>query len=205
MQMSDEFPMMMEREAGLPENVPKVAVWFGLHPKIDRKATAEEGREVYRDVEYCRIEVPGDKSSLYFQPATDDKRRRYPRAYAAYKARNETPMIGTPIETVAWITRATAMNLRALNIATLEALAEVSDGHIDKLGTAGREWRERARVQIKDARDSATSASLVSELRKRDETIAGMQAQIQALQAEASDGEDVAARARRPRKVRAEA
>lgn len=68
MYMADEFPMIVEREAGMREEIPAVMVGFGFHPIKDGKASIEAGRDVYKDVEFVRIAVPGDRNSLFFQP-----------------------------------------------------------------------------------------------------------------------------------------
>lgn len=205
--LDDEFPMMMEREAGMPDWVPPVAVGFGNYHQIDQQKTIEAGHEVYVDAVFVKIAVPGDRDMTVLQPATDLYRKRFPQAWAAFTAREagaETTE-GLPIHMWAPITRATALTLRACNIFTVEQLAEVHDGNIDGIGTNGRELREKARAFIKQAKDSAAALSLAADKRALQDQIAALQAQITAL-ASAREGEntelpsDAAAAARKPRK-----
>jgi hypothetical protein len=72
--MNDDFAMMMETEISTnPAAQPStpVAVGFGIYYQLDEPATAKAGHEVYRDVEFVKIVMPGDKLSLVFQPAAD--------------------------------------------------------------------------------------------------------------------------------------
>jgi hypothetical protein len=181
--MNDDFPLMMEVEAGTPANTPPVGVAFGLWPRLDKKATQEAGHDVYRDCEYVRISIPGDRSTLYFQPATDMDRKRFPKAYAVFKGSGKEALQGMPIEQWPVVSRSLAMTLRACNIRTVEALAAVHDGHVDKLGFNARELREKARAWLAQAKDGAAATALAAEKKALQDQLAAMQAQLTALSA----------------------
>lgn len=205
--LDDEFPLMMEREAGMPDWVPPVAVGFGNYHQLDQQKTVEAGHEVYVDAVFVKIAVPGDRDMTVLQPASAEHKRRFPQAWAAFQAREAgvATTEGLPIHMWAPITRATALTLRACNVFTVEQLAEVHDGNVDGLGTNGRELREKARAFIKQGRDNAAALSLAADKKALQDQIAALQAQITALAA-ARDGEnveiqqDAAAAARKPRK-----
>jgi hypothetical protein len=203
MQLSDDFPMMLEREAGMPDNCPQVAVAFGLYPMLDRKKTETEGREVYKDVEFVKIAVPGDRNSLFFQPAEGTHRKRFPRAYDAYKQREVVPVNGTPIENWPPVSRSVAMNLRTAHIHTVEDLAQVHDGNVDKICSNGRELREKAKAWLDNAKNGAAAIQLAADKKALQDQLAAMQAQIVALSGArgGDDTDDAAAAARKPRKA----
>ncbi len=220
MRMSDDFPMMMEREFGMPQDCPPVAVSFGMYPVVDNKKTLEAGHEVYREVEFVKIAIPGDRNSLFFQPSTVDHQRRFPNAYSAYKARERKPIEGMPIEEWAPISRSLALTLRAAHIDTVEALAAVHDGNIDRIGTNGRDLREKARAWLEEAKSGAAVIAAAAKEQALQDQIAALQAQIEALKTLPAKGEpqqdvhvskpqiphddvetDVAAAARRPRRA----
>jgi hypothetical protein len=217
--LSDDFPMTMEREAGMREDVPPVAVAFGLYPAVDSAKSKAAGHDVYKDVEFVKIAIPGDRNSLFFQPAEDSHRRRFPQAYAAYKAREKRDGIeGMPIEQWAPVSRSVALNLKAMHVHTVEALAAVHEGYIDKIGTNGRELREKAKAWLADAKSGAAAQQLAAEKQGLQDQLAALQAQIVALQQNsgkpaqapapvapvvdttATVEQDVAAAARRPRR-----
>lgn len=179
--MDDEFPMMPEREFGQPEHVPQVMVGFGMVPEQSKK-TSEAGYPVFRDVEFCKIVIPGDKNFLHFQPATDEKRKKYPMAYAAFLAREKKPALeGMPIEQWPQLTKGAALTLKAANIPTVEALAAVHDGNIDKIGQQGREWRAKAQAFLALAKDTAAGQKLAAENQSLKDQIKDMQRQITEL------------------------
>lgn len=176
-----EIPMMMEREFGQPEHVPQVGVGFGMVPEQSKKKS-EAGYPVYKDVEYVQIVIPGDKNSLYRQPATDQHKKRFPMAYAAFLAREKKPVLeGMPIEQWPQVTRSEALTLKAANIPTVEALAAVHDGHVDKLGQQGREWRAKAQAFIALAKDTAAGQKIAAENEDLKNQMADMQRQIKDL------------------------
>lgn len=179
--MSDEFPMTLEREAGLPENVPPVSVSFGPWPMLDKAKSQEAGHDVYVDVVHVRIAIPGERSSLYFQPATDQHKRRFPRAWQAYQNRSKDGVReGLPIEQWAPISRSIAMTLRSINIDTVEALAAVHDGHIGAVPN-GVELRAKAQAWLEQAKDSAATLKLAAEKKAADDRIAALEAQLRDL------------------------
>jgi hypothetical protein len=197
MLLSDDFPMMMEVETDLREgsmtygqplpNCPPVAVSFGFHPVLDGKNSKGAGRQIYKDVEFVKIAVPGDRNSLYFQPAENSHRNRFPRAHAAFKARESTPLQGTPIEQWAPITRSLALNLKTAHIDTVEALAAVHDGNIDRIGANGRELREKARAWLADAQSGAASQQLAAEKQALQDQLKAQKAQMDAMEAQMAE------------------
>lgn len=203
MQFGDDFPMMLEVEAShslpnggfvkIPDGTAPVAVAFGYAPLRDPQKSAVAGHDVYTEVEFVKIAVPGDKHSFYFQPATDVHKARFPKAYAAFKERGMKPLQGMPIEQWAPISRSLAMTLKAAHIHTVEALAEVHDGNIAKLGFNARELREKARAWLAEAKDSAATMQLAAEKKALEDQLAAMRAQIEALQAAQANPNVVAA------------
>jgi len=166
MNISDDFPMTLELEAGLDPrgNVGPVAVAFGLYPMRNDEKSRAAGHDVFDEIEHVKIAVPGDKSSLFFQPSTEKHRQRFPQAYAAFKNRAQTPVEGTPIENWAAINRAVALTLRSAHIATIEAFAAVHEGNIDKLGVSNaRELQAKAKAHLAQQVDGAATLKLAAE------------------------------------------
>jgi hypothetical protein len=182
MTFDDNCPLMMEREFGAPQDVPQVAVGFCMVPKEDKHKTKEAGYPVFKEREYVKIIVPGDKNSEHFQPSTEIDRRRFPNAYQAFKNRESKPVVeGMPIEQWPQVTRAVAMTLRAAGIHTVEALASVHDGNISKIASNAHELRAKAKAFLDTAKDAAAAQSLAAENQKLQDQISAMQAQIAAL------------------------
>jgi hypothetical protein len=176
--MNEEIPMILEREAGAPEQVNPIAVGFGLMPEQDGAASAKAGHPVFRDVEYCKKAVPGNRQSIALQPATEQDKLRFPKAYAAFKERAAKPVTGLPVEEWPIITRSQAMTLRAMHIHTVESLAEVSEANVGSLGQGGRELIAKAKAYVKQAAEGAVVAQLAAEKQQLLDVITGLQAQL---------------------------
>ncbi len=178
----DNCPMMMEREFGVPESVPQVAVGFCLMPSEDKKKSNEAGRPIFREREYVKIVIPGDKNAEYFQPSTDKERKRFPQAYQSFKNRESGPVEeGTPIEQWPQVTRAMALTLKASSIHTVEALASVHDGNIGKIGNNAHELRAKAQAFIATAKDAAHAHKLAAENQALKDQIAALTQQVAAI------------------------
>lgn len=176
--MSDEIPLMMEREAGAPDFITQIAVGFGLLPVEDSSESAKAGRPVFVDREFFSAKVPGDKNTHSLRLATDKDKQRFPRAYAAFQQRGLVPMQGTPLEEWPQVTRAQALTLKAAGVHTVEAMAEVHDGHIDKLGGNARELKAKAKAYLAQAADTAAASKLAAENERKDTEMAELRRQI---------------------------
>lgn len=181
--MTDEIPLMMEREAGAPDFIAAIAVGFGTMPVEDKKASEKAGYPVFVDREFFSARVPGDKNTHSLRIATDKDRQRFPRAYAAFKQRDTVPVQGMPIEQWPQITRAQALTLRAAGVHTVEAMAEVHDGNIDKLGANARELKAKAKAFLAQATDTAAAQKLAAENERKDLEMAELRRQIADLAA----------------------
>ena len=176
--MYEDIPMIMELEVGLPSHATPVAVGFGLFPKKDGKASATAGRPIFREREYVRIITPGEKNTVFFQPATEQHKRRFPKAYAAFKSGSAVAEQGTPLEQWPQMTRGQVLSFRAIGIHTVEAMAAVHDGNVEALGHGGRELREQAIAYIRQAEDTAAVQKMAAEKQVMADQMASLQAQI---------------------------
>lgn len=151
-------------------------VEFDTIPELQRFETEKEGREVYKDVEIVRIFFPGDKTKVVVQNVTDEHRQRFKRQYDAFKATGVTLREGMPLEQWAILSKSEVAELKSLRIYTVEALAEISDNALTWLGA--REYREKAKVWLQQAKDGAVALRLQSENDKLREDIEMLKLQI---------------------------
>lgn len=163
----------------------QLLVKFFVKPRPDKAATLEEGRPVFKDVEYVDIKIPGNRTGGACRPASPADKLRFARHYAAFQQRMEAPLEGTPLAEWPMVTRSQVEELAFHNIKTVEHLAELSDTHasnfmgINALKTKAKQWLEQAA-------GAAPAAKLQAELAERDERIATMQKQIDHLIAASS-------------------
>ena len=160
----------------------KLLVKFYIKARPDKAATLEEGRPMFKDVEYIDIRIPGSRDGVG-RPATDDDKARFPRHYDAFKSRTgDEALDGTPLIEWPQVTRSQAEELSYFNCKTVEQLAGLNDSNcanfmgIQILKRKAQEWLDRAS-------EDAPAAKLAVELEERDAKIKEQQATIDDLAA----------------------
>lgn len=153
----------------------------------------DEGRPIFEDREFCKIQFAGDKDREYHFPANEvwkerDNRgpamtyaQRFAKEYAAFKAGEDQSVNGTPLTELAFLTKANVAELKALNIRSAEALAELPANLSKRLGMQGNTWKAQAAAHLERAKGASSDAKLIAEISKRDDEMATMRAQLDAL------------------------
>jgi len=143
-------------------------VEFFLQPVENKEKSLKEGRPIFEDKEYITIRVLGDKSTVRTRPVTYKPNgtvpadiERFHRQYQAFKSQNAQITEGTPVTEWAAITKSEAMELKALNIHTIESLANCGDNNINWFG--GRQLRDKAIAWINQAKDGSGIIKLQEE------------------------------------------
>src|SRR4030095_306967 len=85
----------------------QLLVMFRLDILKDEDQSVAQGRPIFRDVDWIRIYIPGDKSTVIDRPAYDSDRLRSPQHYARYKQglKDEEQQVGTPLKEWPLVTR----------------------------------------------------------------------------------------------------
>jgi hypothetical protein len=137
--------------------------------------TEIKGRKIYADVEMCEIHSPGLKNVLFkkFYPAKKTYKaeletflRMHPKARQLYKEWKEgcaTPTVGTPVTEWAALSESERAELRAMNLFTIEQIAEASDITCQAMGAKGREWRTKAQAFIATSTETAAAQRFAAE------------------------------------------
>lgn len=148
----------------------------------------EEGRAVYEDVPHVHIMFPGDRTREIKRPVRFEQHGnepadpvRWPRQWAAFKAQEEQHQDGQPLDQWAPMSRAMVMNLKAVNVFTVEQLAGVNDDVLMRLGPGMRDWRDRAQAFIAKAAEEAPTVALAAENADLKAEIALLKAQMAEL------------------------
>jgi len=129
--------------------------WFFNKAKQDHVASKEKGRAIFKDVIMVEITIPGDKASKVVQrvsDAEDDPNKlRFPSAWEAFQNATKQVGEGMPLEEWPMMTAGRVMELKSLNIHTVEQLADLNESFIAKLGPNGRETMEQAKAYLDTA------------------------------------------------------
>jgi hypothetical protein len=162
-------------------------VKFTLETKPDAAATLEQGRAIFKEVEYIHIQAPGSRNAVA-RPARPGDKERFPRHYEAFKRRIEMPMEGTPLTEWPLMSRSLVEELAYLGIKTVEQLANVSDTHISgKMGFANfkrqaQEWLEYADADAPSTKLVGQVEALEAQLAARDQTIEQLSRRLDELE-----------------------
>ena len=165
--------------------------------KVENAAkTKEAGRPIFDDIELCSIQHVGDQKTWFVVPA--EERSIYIRDpggsgryvtyaecyfehYKAFKEGQARAQSGTPVEELPFLSAAKRAELKALNIHTAEALAQLDGTPLTRLGMGGREMKnqaqaylDRAKEGAMDAKLAAQNARLQDEIEKMRETLANV-------------------------------
>jgi len=166
-------------------------VQFFLHPVQNAEKTLEEGRPIYDEIEYIRIMVPGDKSSVIERPirlghGENFDNFKYGPEYGMFKQGVKDALVGTPLSEWAAISRSQVKELEYFNVRTLEQLAQMPDTAIQNFNGVSS-LREQAKRFITDAKDGSIVAQMQSELEIRDNTIQTLMNQVSEMQKSISE------------------
>lgn len=145
----------------------------------------EHEKEPYRGFDFVKIMNPGDKTSVFDQPATEAHKMRFPRHWVAYQSRKmggEASVIGTPLGQWAQerpddLTGGQLSELSTLGFTTAEQVAGASDHQIQRVGMGGLGLRERARNYLSNKGRSAGSDEL-AEMKAKYDALEAQMAQI---------------------------
>jgi hypothetical protein len=160
----------------------RLLVQFNMHPHLNQEKSATAGRPIYEDREYIMIIVPGDKDSIVHRPAWEKDFGRFPRQYAAFKSKNESAVVGTPLKLVPWLSSSQIKELEYFNIKTVEHLADVGDNVGTKFhGLQG--LKKQAKDFLQAAAGAAPLIEMRTQLEQRDGQIAALTEQMKKLSA----------------------
>jgi len=163
-------------------------VKFFVKAAPDKAKTLENGCPIFVDREYVDIRVPGSRDGVS-RPATPRDRARFPRHYAAFQQRKETPLEGTPLAEWPLATRSMVEMLAFSNVKTVEQLASMPDSASGNFMGAGN-LKRQAQEWLEDAKDDAGTVRLTARLeeaeaqvRARDAAIEDLSGRLRALEA----------------------
>ena len=158
-----------------------LVVLFKNLPLPNQQRTLAEGRPIFDDREVCEIRSPASKEVRVFlatepsadrwvvDPFTGQQRQRtyaerFAHQYRQFKALAAQTKSGTPLEHVPFLTEGRRAELRAQNLYTVEALADIEGSELKNLGPGGREMKNKAMEYIAESRSAAPNKQMAAEL-----------------------------------------
>lgn len=158
-------------------------VTFYVRSVQDNFRTEKEGRPIFHDEHFVKIVIPGRNDLDLDMPTTVEHQKRFPRQWMIFQnqqAGSTEQTAGTPVTEWPILTRAQAEELRGQKFYTVEQVANCSDGQIQALGMNATILRQKARVFLENAKDSALATQQALELEAKNKEIAELKAAQQA-------------------------
>jgi hypothetical protein len=162
----------------------KLYVEFFRKPILQPGKSREAGRAVYEEIDYVRIHVPGDKSSVIERPVSQQDIFRFQDRYNKWKAGQEEAVTGTPLTALPGMNPSKIEEYKFFKLVTVEQLAEANDNLGGKFMSFQQD-KQRAKVFLEVAKNNAPIEKMNEELQKRDAEIENLRTMVEALQANA--------------------
>lgn len=163
----------------------RLFVTFSRKPVMQPGPSRDAGRAIYKEVDFIRIMVPGDKLSIVERPVDEIDRRRFGAKYEKWLATQSNAVEGTPLSSLPTMTPAKVEEYKFFGIHTVEQLAGAADSVGQKF-FGFNEDKRRANAFLELARGNAPLEKMNEELKKRDADIEELRAQLATLTRQAS-------------------
>lgn len=158
--------------------------FFREGTKLNDAKSKAAGRPIYDPVILLEKIIPGDNLNRPVRPMREADKEEFPQEWAAFQAKKEQQVPGTPLAVLPWISRTQVSEYNAMNIHTVEQLATLPESVAQKI-MGFYEIRKKAEGFLKAAQDSAYHEKLEAAAKAKDETIEELKARIAALEAAA--------------------
>ena len=139
----------------------------------------EQGIEVGEHQDFILIISPGQTKTEVRRKANEADKHQYAQEFSAYTQGKEMQMSGTPIELMPGLASGMADALKAQYIYTIEQMATLSDGAMQRVGMGANEIRKRAQDYL--AGGNAEIVALKTELNEARRLLAELREAQQAI------------------------
>lgn len=168
----------------------RLAVKFYKRAMKLEQESAEAGRPIFKDFDFVRIMIPGDNLTEIDTYAQESHKQRFPKQWLQYQTTQESSsqIIGTPVSEWPLISQSQAEELKGIKFHTVESIANASDQQLQRIGMiAGMSphaFRDKAKVFLNLATESAEASKREEELAQLKEENAKIKAETEAKIAE---------------------
>jgi len=158
MAWNDQYPLPEDFAPGKGDD--KLHVVFRNDILLNEGKSEKEGRPIFDDVDWVKIFIPGDKTSVLDRPASAVDKARFAIQYARYKQglKEEEQITGTHLKEWPTISRSQTEELKFFNVFTVEQLAEINDAVKVRMGPGITKLQQQARIWLDKAVKTAEVA-----------------------------------------------
>ncbi len=173
---------------------------FYMHTTENPAKSKTAGRPIFDEMEVCEVRMAANKQTVGVFPAHEVFKKisrndgsmeeltyaiAFNEQYRKFKANETQDMSGTPLSEAPFLTAGKRLELTAMNVHTVEALAAVDGQPLKQLGMSGREMKNQAMAYLAKAGDSADVTRIAAENVTMAQQITEMRKQLEELTAAA--------------------
>lgn len=151
--------------------------------KKNGKASAQEGRPIFDKVPFVQILVPGQNLDIPDRPVQDEDKSRWPDQWKAFVNKSNPVEKGTPIEEWPALDVSQVAQLKAINVFTVEQLADLPDSGIQRIGPGGRSLQNKAKAYIESAKGDSDMYAAIEENDKLKEELSLLKDELKEVKA----------------------
>ncbi|MGC3959569.1 MAG: hypothetical protein QM813_16965 [Verrucomicrobiota bacterium] len=147
-----------------------VTATFYMKEEVMPFLSQQAGKEIKERRPFIKIVVKGNDKSIVHRPIQEGDKKRFPFSWQQFERGEDQSKKGTALSELFDSDSELVPHYHAMNVFTLEDLAQVSDGNLQLLGAGARENRLRAKeylAKIKDAGQVASLLARIAELEKK--------------------------------------
>ena len=160
-------------------------VQFYKHAELNAFESRKQNRKIFDDHIYIRIMAPANRLMMIERRASDEDKLRFSTQYSRFFKGQTQLSSGTPLSELHTITAAQVMELKALNVETIEQLAGIPDTTAQLMGVGGLEIKRRAQRFMDLSTDKTVQGEKIRSLETQLAELLAERAATQAAQATA--------------------
>lgn len=130
--MDADFAMYQKLLSEQDQNSNVVARFYDRWIKTDR--LGKDGLPIFETKTFIEIRIRDNTTEVYDQPATEEKKKRFPLEFSRYQIEKKQVENGTPLEMFAFLDAGEVASLKVRGIFTVETLAELKEEYVKNLG-----------------------------------------------------------------------
>jgi len=129
------------------------------------------GSRQYENEIWVKMHPPGERLNIIDRPVNEMDKRKYAGQWNMFLQNRTQIPEGTPIDLLFPNNPATADNLRAFGIHTIQQCANLSAHALQTIGMGGQEWMNMAKQYLESATSGTAFLALRAELTQKDQEI----------------------------------
>lgn len=179
-----------------------VIVMFSKEAIQNAAKSEAEGRPIFDAIDYVRIQHPGERD-FDKRPAREEDRMRWPHAWQAYQNNVGQAPAGTPLDILFPSNPEIVATMKALQVLTVEHLAEAGEAALSRIGFGARGWQAKAKTFMEMAANAAPLHAAQKLIETQKERIENLEQQLAVLARKMArfDDDDDQPRRGRPRRA----